>query len=100
MLVLRASMTGVADGTVVAIRGLLVWMPLTEPTYNRTRLTTLAWRARILSQKALPNLARLSPGFGGAPSLLGAEINAEAERSREPRRGKSAEAKVRGPAKA
>src|SRR6266566_2643407 len=63
MLVLRASMTGVADGTVVAIRGLLVWMPLTKPTYNRTRLTTLAWRARILSQKALPNVAGLHPSL-------------------------------------
>jgi hypothetical protein len=42
------------------------------------------------------SLARLR----GALSLLGAEINAEAERSREPRRGKAAEAKLHGPAKA
>jgi hypothetical protein len=33
-------MTGVADGLVVAINGLLrVDAPLTEPTYNRARLT-------------------------------------------------------------
>jgi hypothetical protein len=31
----------------------LVWLLLTEPTYNRTRRAALAWRARILSQKAL-----------------------------------------------
>src|SRR6266545_3959800 len=49
-----------------------VWMLLTEPTYNRTRLTALAWRARNLSQKAPPNLspsphpaARSSVAFGG-----------------------------------
>jgi hypothetical protein len=45
-----------------------VWMLLTEPTYNRTRLTALAWRARNLSQKAPRNL---SP-FSTAPRFLGA----------------------------
>ena len=29
----------------------LMWMLLTEPTYNRTPDTALAWRARKLSQK-------------------------------------------------
>ncbi len=28
-----------------------VWMLLTEPTYNRTPGTALAWRARKLNQK-------------------------------------------------
>jgi len=45
-----------------------VWMLLAEPTYNRTRLAALAWRARILSQKALRNVSRLSPGFGASLS--------------------------------
>jgi hypothetical protein len=43
-----------------------VWMLLAEPTYNRTRRAALAWRARILSQKALRNVSRLSPGFGAS----------------------------------
>jgi hypothetical protein len=38
-----------------------MWLLLTEPTYNRTRRTALAWRARILSQKALPNVAPFRP---------------------------------------
>src|SRR5205085_10777991 len=45
-----------------------------EPTYNRTRLA-LAWRARILSQKTLRNVSRLSPGLGTslAPSAISRE---------------------------
>jgi hypothetical protein len=48
-----------------------VWMLLAEPTYNRTRLA-LAWRARILSQKTLRNVSRLSPGFVPSPLRKGA----------------------------
>jgi hypothetical protein len=43
-----------------------VWMLLTEPTYNRTRPTALAWRARNLSQKTLRNLAAFSTARGPA----------------------------------
>ena len=35
-------------------------MLLAEPTYNRTRPIALAWRARILSQKALRNVSRIT----------------------------------------
>jgi hypothetical protein len=45
-----------------------VWMLLAEPTYNRTRRAALAWRARILSQKAVRTVSRLSPGFGASLS--------------------------------
>jgi hypothetical protein len=51
-------------------------MLLAEPTYNRTRFAALAWRARILSQKALLNVPRLTrlraaagAGFGIDPNL-------------------------------
>jgi hypothetical protein len=53
-------------------------MLLAEPTYNRTRFAALAWRARILSQKALPNvprLTRLRAAAGGRFEIAwGAEI--------------------------
>jgi hypothetical protein len=47
----RAPMTGVADwGLVVATRGLLRVMLLTEPTYNRTRVN----RARLAGEESKP----------------------------------------------
>src|SRR3954470_11856092 len=42
-------------------------LPLAKPTYNRTPQDALAWRARILSQKALPNVSRSSRGFELSP---------------------------------
>src|SRR5436190_19192321 len=62
MLVARSSIVvGVADVGLVAMR----WPPsygclLTELTYSRTRLTALAWRSRILSQKGTLNVSRFS----------------------------------------
>ena len=41
-----------------------VWLLLTKPTYNQTHLAALAWRARILGQKALGNVSRFSSGVG------------------------------------
>src|SRR4051812_40713317 len=41
-----------------------VWLLLTEPTYNQTHLAALAWRARILGQKALRNVSRFPSGVG------------------------------------
>jgi hypothetical protein len=58
-----------------------VWMLLTEPTYNRARLTALAWWARNLSQKAPPNLS-LSPTGGGPSSLGGLLLWDKATRTR------------------
>ena len=42
-----------------------MWLLLAEPTYNRTRRAALAWRARILSQKALPTVSPFSSTRGG-----------------------------------
>jgi hypothetical protein len=53
-----------------------VWMLPTEPTYNRTRFTALAWGARSLGQKTAPTVSRgRRDGFFG-------EERAAAERSR------------------
>ena len=41
-----------------------VWMLLAEPTYNQTHLAALAWRARILGQKAPRNVSRFSSSVG------------------------------------
>src|SRR5437868_1741550 len=50
-----------------------VWMLLAEPTYNQTHLAALAWRARILGQKALRNVSRFSSSVGAFWSLARAD---------------------------
>src|SRR5947199_9600337 len=59
-LVLRASMTGAADGLVVAIDGLLRVSAPDRADLQPSTSYRVAWRARILSQKALPNLSPIS----------------------------------------
>src|SRR5437763_16798370 len=55
-LVLRASMTGAADGLVVAIHGLLRVSAPDRADLQPSTSYRVAWRARILSQKALTNI--------------------------------------------
>src|SRR6266540_6414345 len=59
-LVLRASMTGAADGLVVAIDGLLRMGAPGRADLQPSTSYRVAWRARILSQKALRNLSAFS----------------------------------------
>src|SRR5438876_2140064 len=59
-LVLRASMTGAADGLVVAIDGLLRVDAPDRADLQPSTSYRVAWRARILSQKALRNLSAFS----------------------------------------
>src|SRR5213592_4375878 len=59
-LVLRASMTGAADGLVVAIDGLLRVDAPDRADLQPSASYRVAWRARILSQKALPNVSPIS----------------------------------------
>src|SRR2546429_9655978 len=59
-LVLRASMTGAADGLVVAIGGLLRVSAPDRADLQPSTSYRVAWRARILSQKALTNLSPIS----------------------------------------
>src|SRR5207247_4809427 len=50
-----------------------------QPSYNRTRLTALAWRARSLSQKALPITLSSARRFLHEPvagSVLGVQLGA------------------------
>src|SRR5947207_15974599 len=56
-LVLRASMTGAADGLVVAIDGLLRVDAPDRADLQPSTFYRVASRARILSQKALRNLS-------------------------------------------
>src|SRR6266480_7586022 len=60
MLVLRASMTGAADELVVAIDGLLRVDAPDRADLQPSTSYRVAWRARILSQKALRNLSAFS----------------------------------------
>src|SRR5438105_12675103 len=59
-LVLRASMTGAADGLVVAIDGLLRMDAPGRADLQPSTSYRVAWRARILSQKALRNVSAFS----------------------------------------
>src|SRR5439155_17993380 len=59
-LVLRASMTGAADGLVVAIDGLLRVSAPDRADLQPSTSYRVAWRARILSQKALTNISAIS----------------------------------------
>src|SRR5205807_8746319 len=59
-LVLRASMTGAADGLVVAIDGLLRMDAPGRADLQPSTSYRVAWRARILSQKALSNVSAFS----------------------------------------
>src|SRR2546423_10646949 len=59
-LVVRASMTGVADELVVAIDGLLRVDASDRADLQPSTSYRVAWRARILSQKAVPNVAPIS----------------------------------------
>src|SRR5207249_3110109 len=59
-LVVRASMTGAADGLVVAIDGLLRVDAPDRADLQPSTSYRVAWRARILSQKALRNLSAFS----------------------------------------
>src|SRR5204862_2455331 len=59
-LVLRASMTGAADGLVVAIDGLLRVSAPDRADLQPSTSYRVAWRARILSQKALTNISPIS----------------------------------------
>src|SRR6184192_2992613 len=59
-LVLRASMTGAADGLVVAIDGLLRVDAPDRADLQPSTSYRVAWRARILSQKALRNVSPIS----------------------------------------
>src|SRR5207237_4245756 len=59
-LVLRASMTGAADGLVVAIDCLLRMDAPDRADLQPSTSYRVAWRARILSQKALRNLSAFS----------------------------------------
>src|SRR5436190_5208401 len=56
-LVVRASMTGAADGLVVAIDGLLRVSAPDRADLQPSTSYRVAWRARILSQKALTNIS-------------------------------------------
>src|SRR5437764_2292300 len=61
MLVLRASMTGAADeSVVVAIDGLLRMDAPDRADLQPSASHRVAWRARILGQKALPNVSTIS----------------------------------------
>src|SRR5438105_2491714 len=59
-LVLRASMTGAADGLAVAIDGLLRVSAPDRADLQPSTSYRVAWRARILSQKALTNISPIS----------------------------------------
>src|SRR5439155_5940868 len=59
-LVLRASMTGAADGLVVAIDGLLRVSAPDRADLQPSTSNRVAWRARILSQKAIRNVSAFS----------------------------------------
>src|SRR5205823_9317321 len=59
-LVVRASMTGAADGLVVAIDGLLRVDAPDRADLQPSTSYRVGWRARILSQKALRNLSAFS----------------------------------------
>src|SRR3954447_23296190 len=59
-LVLRASMTGAADGLVVAIDGLLRVSAPDRADLQPSTSYRVAWRARILSQRALTNISPIS----------------------------------------
>src|SRR3954447_1645115 len=60
MLVFRASMTGAADGLVVAIDGLLRVDAPDRADLQPNTSYRVAWRARILSQKARTNISPIS----------------------------------------
>src|SRR5438067_12061135 len=74
-LVLRASMTGAADGLVVAIDGLLRVSAPDRADLQPSTSYRVAWRARILSQKALTNISPISTPRArtvkGHPSITG-----------------------------
>src|SRR5436305_11717435 len=59
-LVLRASMTGAPDGLVVAIDGLLRVSAPDRADLQPSTSYRVAWRARILSQRALTNISPIS----------------------------------------
>src|SRR2546423_8412121 len=59
-LVVRASMTGAADGLVVAIDGLLRVDAPDRADLQPSTSYRVAWRARILSQKAIRNVSAFS----------------------------------------
>src|SRR3954467_14857377 len=65
-LVLGASMTGAADGLVVAIEGLLRVRAPDRADLQPSTSFRVAWRARILSQKALTNISPISTPRGRA----------------------------------
>src|SRR5437016_4105196 len=69
-LVLRASMTGAADGLVVAIDGLLRVDAPDRADLQPSTSYRVAWRARILSQKAIRNVSAFSRARAFSRSLL------------------------------